>query len=98
MGVSRKSKSETTIDNQAKEDRAKRLGIDPAELARQFCELDDELQADVFIRASERAKGWDRDQASQWFDVGRHLATCECATPESREMIRCIAAGIASVA
>lgn len=64
------------------------------ELAKQFCELCDEAQAEFFIEAAEIGQEWDRDHTNQWFVVGRHLETCICATEEAREMIKALRAGL----
>jgi hypothetical protein len=76
--------------------------LSPAQLAKAFCDMDDEAQAQFFIECARLAEGW-RASASdptilgpdwQWYTVGRHLRTCACSTEEARDMVRGIAEGI----
>jgi hypothetical protein len=60
--------------------------IDLETLARAFCEMDDDQQAQFFVKVAEIAKefsGFD----NQWYFLGGHLRNCECSTDDAREMI-----------
>lgn len=66
-----------------------------------FCELSDDQQAEFFIAVAERGKKWTCDSKGfclganhQWWLIGRHLATCKCATEEARDMVCTIVEGI----
>ena len=65
-------------------------------LAEAFCGLDDDAQAGFFIDVARIMGKWDNDtgssRESQLWAVGRHLATCECSTPEAVELIETISA------
>jgi hypothetical protein len=63
-------------------------------VARWFCELDDEQQADFFIAVAARAQAWPRDQGYQWYLVGRHLVNCSCGTPEALALVEELSNGI----
>lgn len=61
-------------------------------LAVDFCKLDDDQQAKFFVEVARIMDTWGlgkRDQQA-WY-IGRHLATCECATPEAREFVGMVA-------
>ncbi len=58
------------------------------ELAGWFCEMTDDDQAQFFIEVGKVLKTWTtmaRD--NQPYYIGKHLAECECGTPEAREFI-----------
>lgn len=61
------------------------VDLTPQVLARGFCALYDEDQAQFFIEVAKIAKSWtEKNERSfgadwQWHSVGRHLATCACA-------------------
>lgn len=59
-----------------------------------FAGLDDEKQADFFIKVAEVSKAWDPLWASQYYLVGRHLKTCKCSTYEARELIEILNHGL----
>lgn len=71
----------------------------PLILAEAFCDMDDEAQAQFFIEAARIAAGWERGSGFgawwQWDKIGGHLRDCKCATPEAREMVNYIDAGMA---
>jgi hypothetical protein len=64
-------------------------------LAEAFCDLDDELQAEFFVEVAAIARQWPAGGASmQFWRIGRHLATCPCATDAARELVHDLAAGV----
>ncbi len=63
------------------------LTLTPAQIAEAFCGLNDERQAQVFIEIAKIAAEWNGSPGYQWWLVGRHLRTCECATDEAREVV-----------
>jgi len=69
-----------------------------ADLAAAFCELDDDSQARFFVECARIGRTFEQSANSpgrgdlwQWSAIGRHLATCTCATDGAREMVRIIA-------
>jgi hypothetical protein len=64
------------------------------QLAAAFCDLDDDAQAKFFVECARLAEKWSGTNFDQFFQVGRHLRTCSCSTPEARELIRRIVAGM----
>ena len=49
------------------------LTLTPAQLAEQFCDYDDEAQAQFFIEIARIIKTWDNAGGTiQWLSVGRH--------------------------
>lgn len=73
--------------------------MDVTTLAKLFCNLGDELQAQFFIECAKEAAKWDVDVKSwgaswQWKKVGGHLRDCECSTPEARQMVTDICEGM----
>lgn len=68
--------------------------LTPEVLARAFCDMNDEEQADFFIHAAAIAAKWSDPAQHQWMMVGIHLKTCECSTFGAREMIRNLADGL----
>ncbi len=69
------------------------IELTPEQAAEIFCEWGDEEQAQFFIEAARIAETWDGPPSWQWYRVGRHLHTCKCATPESRDMVQELARG-----
>ncbi len=67
--------------------------LTPLELAKAFCELNDEAQAQFFIECARIAGEWSGGLGAdwQWTQVGAHLRTCSCSTDEARDMVRAIA-------
>jgi hypothetical protein len=64
-------------------------------LAQAFCDLDDELHAEFFVEVAGIARQWPVGGASmQFWRIGRHLATCPCATAAARELVHDLAAGV----
>lgn len=63
-------------------------------LAEQFCELDDDAQAQFFVHVARIMATWKGETFGnsaaevQAFFIGRHLATCECSTEVARELVR----------
>jgi hypothetical protein len=84
MGYRVEIESKTTVE------------LDVELVAKWFCELDDEKQADFFIQVAKRAKGWERDQGHQWWLVGRHLVNCICGTTEALDLVAELSYGIQS--
>ena len=64
-------------------------------LAVQFCKMNDDQQAQFFVECARIMDAWGvgKRDAQAWY-IGRHLATCQCATEEGRELVRMIAATI----
>ena len=74
---------------------AKKIDLDS--LANTFCELDDEGQAEFFIRVAAIASKWESRQHQQWWAVGRHLRDCDCSNDTARDMLFTIAQGLKRV-
>ncbi len=85
---------EYKIDERPIEERNREMGIYPDELARFFCEMDDEQQAEFFIACARHAKEWDFSAHGQWFAVGRHLKECDCSNDSARDMVKCLNLGL----
>ena len=70
--------------------------LTPALLAQEFCDMNDEEQAQVFIEIAKIAGAtWTGGvHGMQLWMVGRHLRDCECSTEDAREVIREIALGL----
>jgi len=67
------------------------VDIDLDLLAKCFAHLDDDSQAQFFVKvAAIAAKDYEAPPETQWWYVGRHLRTCECSTEDGREVIRSI--------
>lgn len=64
----------------------------PEALAERFCELDDDAQAQFFVHVARIAEAWFAQgfgtAPQQAFNIGKHLATCECSTHEARAFVR----------
>ncbi len=67
-------------------DASSRVGSDPDAPRHTFVYPTRE-QADFFIEVGKIAAQWPTPASNQWIDVGRHLRTCECSTPEARDMV-----------
>lgn len=73
------------------------IEIDLDTLAMLFANLDDDSQAQFFVKVAAYAlTHWEGSPDSQWWYVGRHLKTCECSTEDGREMVRTIARAMES--
>jgi hypothetical protein len=70
-----------------------KVALDLELVAAWFCELNDEQQADFFIKVSSKADEWSHHQNSQWYLVGRHLRDCSCSNRIAREMVQSISEG-----
>jgi hypothetical protein len=67
------------------------IDVDLDTLAKAFAGLDDDSQAQFFVKvAAIAAETYRGSQETQWWYVGRHLRTCECSTEEGRDVIRSI--------
>lgn len=66
-------------------------------LAVEFCKLDDDQQAKFFVEVARIMDVWGpgKRDTQAWY-IGRHLATCHCATEEGREFVRMIALHLAA--
>jgi hypothetical protein len=60
--------------------------IDVETMARVFCNLDDDAQAQFFVKVAEIAKTFPHFD-NQWYYLGGHLRNCECSTDDARDMI-----------
>lgn len=67
------------------------IELDLDMLAKAFANLDDDAQAQFFVKVAAIAESYLRPQENQWWYVGRHLRECECSTEGGREVIRSIA-------
>ena len=64
------------------------LTLTPAQLAEQFCDYDDEAQAQFFIEIARIIKTCDNAGGTiHWLSVGRHLSTCTCSTQDARDLV-----------
>lgn len=70
------------------------ISLDITTMAMWFCELDDEQQADFFIKVAEHTKNWPNRAEMQWLRVGGHLRTCACSTDDARELINSLHYGL----
>ena len=58
-------------------------------LASQFCQLDDEEQADFFEAVGRIMETWGHGKAAnQAYYIGRHMSKCECVTHIGRDWVR----------
>ncbi len=70
------------------------IEVSPLKLAEWFADMGDEDQAQFFIEVAHIAETWEGTNMDQWYAVGRHLTTCVCSSPEARDLIRRLAAGV----
>lgn len=70
------------------------IELTPRQIAEAFASLGDEGQAQVIIEVAEIASRWTGTTFAQWYQVGRHLARCECSTDDARDLVRDIYQGI----
>lgn len=47
----------------------------PEALAKTFCDMPSDKQAEFFVQCARQAEAWDNPQALQWFEVGKALET-----------------------
>jgi hypothetical protein len=67
------------------------MRLTPEQLAAAFCDLDDDSGAKFFVACAEIAtKTFELRNYGQWWEVGKHLRTCACATEEARDMVSAI--------
>ena len=69
------------------------VAMDVELVAKWFCGLNDEQQAQFFIEVARTGLTW-TDPGHQWWGLGRHLKKCGCSTDEARTMLCDIAAAI----
>lgn len=87
-------------ESQLEELRAHLLGsghasdVEVRAVAARFCRMDDDSQARVFVEVARIMNTWRGGTHMQVYSIGRHLATCECSTPEARDLVRDLAAAI----
>lgn len=66
------------------------LALTAEQVAKAFCELNDEAQADFFEHVGKIAETW-RTQGGtpymQWWYVGRHMRNCACVTDLGRGVV-----------
>lgn len=60
---------------------------DPVMLAKAFCDMNDEDQAQFFEEVSKCAQAWHKGSCMQWFMVGRHMRDCDCITWEGQNVV-----------
>jgi hypothetical protein len=69
--------------------------LTPAQLAEEWCALNDEDQAQFFIEAARLMASWGPGaRSTQMYQVGKHLLTCECSSDAARSVVQEIAGGI----
>lgn len=80
--------------------------INPAILAKMFCAMTDDQMAEVFIECEKIGQEWEIERAKKqrrtlwvgltgmFFEVGRHLQTCECSNEGVRNLIEELHAGM----
>jgi hypothetical protein len=58
------------------------------DIARVFCELDDDAQAQFFVKVGAIMEKWDgASRIMQLHAAGRHLRDCSCSTYEGRRVV-----------
>jgi len=58
------------------------------QLAGLFVELDDDSQAQFFVKVAALMQTWTpHERNTQAFYIGRHLRDCACSTDDARELI-----------
>jgi hypothetical protein len=68
------------------------LVLSTEEIAKAFCDLDDDAQAQFFVHvAADMAKWGGGKGAMQIFYIGKHLQECECSTEEARDWVKDLA-------
>jgi hypothetical protein len=61
------------------------------QLAGLFVELDDDSQAQFFVKVAALMQSWTAHERNmQAFYIGRHLRDCTCSTEEGRELVTAI--------
>lgn len=71
------------------------IDLNIEECAEWFASISDDDQARFFVAVARIAKEmFPVRPESQWLAIGNHLATCECSTPEGRDMIESIKYGM----
>lgn len=64
------------------------ITLDLKEMAECFCEMNDDDQAQFFVEVAKIMETWPTmAKDNQPYYIGKHLAECDCSTPESREFI-----------
>ena len=67
--------------------------VDVRRLAEAFCRMDDDRQAKFFVECARIMDAWPVETLGRdgqaWY-IGRHLATCECATESGRNLLNTI--------
>jgi hypothetical protein len=65
------------------------ISLDIETVARWFSGLSDDEMCKFLVIVARETQGWGFGRADMlWYHLGGHLASCECSTPEVREMIR----------
>lgn len=69
--------------------------LDADDLAKAFCQLDDDAQAKFFVEVARVMGTWDvpAGRTVQAHYIGLHMSNCECSSEEAREFLRDIVAG-----
>jgi hypothetical protein len=58
------------------------------QLAGLFIELDDDAQAQFFVKVAALMQSWtEHERNMQAHYIGRHLRDCRCSTEEARELV-----------
>jgi hypothetical protein len=61
------------------------------QLAGLFVELDDDSQAQFFVKVAALMQSWTpHERDMQAFYIGRHLRDCRCSTEEARDLVSAI--------
>lgn len=62
------------------------------QLAGLFVELDDDSQAQFFVKVAAHMSTWtEHERNMQAHYIGRHLRDCKCSTEDARELVSAIA-------
>jgi len=79
--------------------------INAATLARIFCAMADEQQAQVFIECAKIGMEWEEERlkdqrgifigmTGQFYRIGKHLKTCQCSNEKTRDLIENLMEGL----
>lgn len=65
------------------------IDLDVETVARWFCGLSDEDQAQLFIDINRVAyEVMQENSETQWYYMCKHLSTCKCSNADTRDMLR----------
>ncbi len=71
------------------------IAMTPEVLARAWCDMNDQNQADFFIACAKIMGEWKaHERLSQLYAVGNHLRDCGCSSDDARAVVDEIHAGM----